>query len=54
MAQRSLSPPTSSAKALEHVRENHPDAARCIECCQNDLMVPVKILPGFFQQFAPA
>lgn len=44
----------SSAKALEHVRENHPDAARCVECCQADLVMPVQFLPGFFQKFATA
>lgn len=45
---------TSSAKALEHVRENHPDAARCVECCRTDLVLPVQILPGFFQRLATA
>ena len=40
----------SSVKALEHVRENNPDAARCVECCHADLVLPVQILPGFFQR----
>jgi hypothetical protein len=44
----------SSATALEYARESRPDAARCLECCHTDLVLPVQILPGFLRQFATA